>query len=336
MASRATTAALGAVLALALAGCSGAASGSSSSGPGQSEVTVVATTSIWGDITGQVVECAGSGEVTTLMPVGTDPHDYVPSSQDMVRIESADLVIANGLGLEEGLAHSLEAAERDGATVLEVAPLLDPLPFGNGTSPAQASQQGTGPTDGPTDATADPTHDPGALDPHVWQEVARVSRAAALIGDRLTSETGEAGFAECGSQLAAELTTLDGQVAATLAKVPPDRRILVTDHDALGYLAAAYGYTVAGTVVPGGSTLAEPSSAGLAALAGTVRETGVPAIFANPANPQVLVAALASEVGDIEVVELYVDGLGEPGSGADTYQGLMTTNAGRIADALAG
>ena len=68
--------------------------------------------------------------------------------------------------------------------------------------------------------------------------------------------------------------TVNDEVAATLANVPADERILVTDHDALGYLAAAYGYTVAGTVIPGGSTLAEPSSAELAALAATVRRPG--------------------------------------------------------------
>ena len=116
----------------------------------------------------------------------------------------------------------------------------------------------------------------------------------------------------------------------------PEKRILVTDHDALEYFAAAYGYEVAGTVVPGGSTLAEPSSAELAALAATVQAAGVPAIFANVANPQALVDALAAEAGDVEVVELYIGSLGPAGSGADTYQTMMTTNAQRISDALAG
>ena len=93
---------------------------------------------------------------------------------------------------------------------------------------------------------------------------------------------------------------------------------------------------VAGTVVPGGSTLAEPSSAELAELTATVQETGVPAIFANTADPRALVAALASEVGDVAVVDLYVGSLGAPGSEAGTYQQMMTTNAQRISEALAG
>ena len=106
---------------------------------------MVATTTIWGDLTRQIVECAGAGEVTTLMPVGTDPHDYSPSSQDVASMVSADLVIANGLGLEEGLAQSIESAKSDGATVFEVAPQLDPLPFGEtpATTAARTRTSGT-------------------------------------------------------------------------------------------------------------------------------------------------------------------------------------------------
>jgi zinc/manganese transport system substrate-binding protein len=306
-----------AVAALALAGCGSDAGSPASPGAGGAGARVVATTTIWGDLTRQIVECAGVGEVTTLMPVGTDPHDYSPSSQDVASMVSADLVIANGLGLEEGLAQSIESAKSDGARVFEVAPQVDPLPFGDAAAAAHADE-------------------PTSEDPHVWHDVTRAAKASGLIGGELTKSTGNPDFAECGTTLQGELMTVNDEVAATLATVPEDRRILVTDHDALGYLAAAYGYTVAGTVIPGGSTLAEPSSAELAALAATVRAAGVPAIFANTANPQALIDALASEVGDIEVVSLYVDSLGEPGSGADSYQGMVTTNAQRISAALGG
>ncbi len=304
-----TAVALAALLVLSACGSSDGGS-AVPSGSGGAGARVVATTTIWGDLTQQVLTCAGAGEVTTLMPVGTDPHDYSPSSKDLAAMVSADVVIANGLGLEGGLAQSIASARSDGATVFEVAPALDPLPFGD---------------------------DPAAgKDPHVWQDVTRAAKAAGLIGAELTRATGNPDYAECGTLLQGDLMTVNDEVAATLAKVPEDRRILVTDHDALGYLAAAYGYTVAGTVVPGGSTLAEPSSAELAALAATVKEAGVPAVFANTANPQALIDALASEVGQIQVVDLYVDSLGAPGSGAETYQGMVRTNAQRISDALAG
>ena len=85
----------------------------------------------------------------------------------------------------------------------------------------------------------------------MWQDVTRAAKAAGLIGAELTKATGNPDYAECGTLLQGDLMTVNDEVAATLATVPEDRRILVTDHDALGYLAAAYGYTVAGTVDPG-------------------------------------------------------------------------------------
>jgi zinc/manganese transport system substrate-binding protein len=315
--------------ALALAGCASSGSdnaAASTSGSGGAGASVVATTTIWGDLTRQVVECAGAGEVATLMPVGADPHDYSPSSQDVAAMVGADLVVANGLGLEGGLEESIDSAKSDGATVFEVAPELDPLPFAEHSEEEGHSEE----------EAAEEEHDHGSEDPHVWHDVTRAAKATGLIGAELTKATGNPDYAECGTLLQGELMTVNDEVAATLATVPEERRILVTDHDALGYLAAAYGYTVAGTVIPGGSTLAEPSSAELAELTTTVKEAGVPAIFANTANPQALVDALASEVGDIEVVSLYVDSIGEPGSGADTFQGMVRTNAQRISDALGG
>ena len=285
--------------------------------PAGAGASVVATTTIWGDITRQIVECAGAGEVTTLMPVGTDPHDYSPSSQDvaaMVVRRPRDRQRAGPRGGPRA-EHRVRAARRCHACSRSPR---SSIPCRSVTQPRTGSRGHAG------------------EDPHVWHDVTRAAKAAGLIGAELTRATGNPDYAECGTLLQGELMTVNDEVAATLATVPEDRRILVTDHDALGYLAAAYGYTVAGTVVPGGSTLAEPSSAELAALAATVKEAGVPAIFANTANPQALVDALASEVGDIEVVDLYVDSLGEPGSGADTYQGMVRTNAQRISDALAG
>jgi zinc/manganese transport system substrate-binding protein len=327
MARRITVAAAGVTAALLLAGCSSdteSGSATAPTGPGGAGARVVATTTIWGDLTRQIVECAGAGDVSTLMPVGADPHDYSPSSQDVAAMVSADLVIANGLGLEGGLEQSLESARADGATVFEVAPMVDPLPFGE---PSQDESGEEAPAEGDAD-------EHGSEDPHVWHDVTRAAKAAGLIGAELTKATGNPDYAECGTLLQGELMTVNDEVAATLATVPEERRILVTDHDALGYLAGAYGYTVAGTVIPGGSTLAEPSSAELAALATAVTQAGVPAIFTNTADSQSLSDALASEVGDIAVVDLYVDSVGEPGSGADTFQGMVRTNAQRISEAL--
>jgi zinc/manganese transport system substrate-binding protein len=280
----------------------------SSQNPTGATVSVVATTTILGDVAGQVMSCAG-GQVRTLMPIGADPHAYSPSSADVAAMVSADLVIANGLGLEETLSSALATARQDGADVLEVGPALDPQPFGDSSS----------------------------QDPHVWMDVSRTATAATVIGDKLAAVTGDTAYADCGGKVAASLTATDTEVRTILHEVPQASRILVTDHDAFGYFSRAYGFTVAGAVIPGGSTLAQPSSSELTALSQKIRETGVRAIFANTANPTALIDALAQESGThVAVVQLYVGSLGAAGSGADTYQGMMLTDAHRIADGLKG
>ncbi|WP_291382820.1 metal ABC transporter substrate-binding protein [Demequina sp.] len=293
---------------LGLGGCA-IADGDGASHETDAAVSVVASTTILGSVAGQVVECGG-GQVHTLMPVGADPHDYSPSSADVAAMVKASLVVVNGLGLEEGLTSALDTAGEDGAVVYAVGPDLDPQP-----------------REGASDS----------LDPHIWMDVARMAKAASLIGDQLAAATGDDAYATCGLTVSDSLMETDTEVRSILDAVPESRRVLVTDHQAFGYFGSAYGFTSAGVVIPGGSTLAEPNSADLAALADTVRTEGVTAIFANTANPTALVDALAQEAGtQVSVVELYVGSLGAAGSGADTYQSMMLTDARRIADALAG
>lgn len=305
------------VTAVWLAGC-----GPTTSGSPTSEVSVLATTTILGDVTAQVAACAGL-EVRTLMPVGADPHDFFPSSADVSDLVRADLVVANGLNLEEGLLATLEAARTDGATVLEIAPLVDPIPLSDGHG-----------QDGETDPSGQKELEHGSLDPHVWLDVARMASAARLIGNRLAEITGDGALVACGAEVGAHLAAVDAEVREILDVVPAASRLVVADHAAFGYFADAYGFDVLGAVVPGGSTLAEPSSAEFAALADVIRETGVPAIFADTAHDSNLVAVLAAEVGRVDVVELYVGSLGPEGSGADSYAGMMLTNAERVARAL--
>jgi len=299
-------------LALGLTACS---STPTVTGP----VDVVATTTVLGDVTEQVVTCGG-GDVTVLMPIGTDPHEFTPSSEQVAQLVRANLVVANGLGLEEGLAQALESAESDGARVLTIADKVDPIEFGGHDDHAEG--------DG---------HDHGSQDPHVWMDMNRMADAAQIIGDELADTTGDAAYAECGTQVADDIRAAETEVRTLLEGVPADRRILVTDHDALGYLADAYGYEVVGTVIPGGSTLGQPSSADLADLVATMRAEGVTTIFSGVGNPAAVADAVAAELGDdVQVVSLYEGSVGEPGSGAETYIGMMKANASTIASALQG
>jgi zinc/manganese transport system substrate-binding protein len=306
--------------ALLLAAC-GTSSPDEDAADSAQGVSVVATTTMLGDVVAQVTACAG-GSTTTLMPVGADPHDFSPSSEQVASIVAADLVVANGLGLEEGLADAIESAEVDGATVLEVAELVDPIEFGG---------------HGHDDEEHSGEEEHGDLDPHFWHDAMRMATAAQLVGDELAAATGDDTFSECGQQVADDLRGTDAEVREILSRLDDDQRVLVTDHDALGYFAEAYGFEVAGVVIPGGATLAEPSSQELADLVQVITQEEVPAIFSNTAAPSDLTDAVAAEAGaTVEVVELYVGSLGPQGSDAQTYAGMMLANAQRIADALGG
>lgn len=269
---------------------------------------IVATTTILGDLVHNIVGHEATVEV--LLPLGADPHDYQLSSQKVAALQTADLVIANGLGLEGALIDVLDTARADGANVLEVAHRLDPIPFGD--------------------------RDRGDMDPHVWLDPIRMAQAARLIAIELAAIDGSVEWLARAAAYAIELLEAEDEIWQILSALPAQDRKLVTNHDALGYFAQRYGFEVIGTVVPGGATLADPSSAQLAALVATIEAHNVPAIFAETTEPRALAETIAREVGAaIEVVDLYTGSLGEPGSRADTLIGMLRTNAERITAALA-
>ena len=290
-------------------------------------VSVVATTTILGDVANNIVACAG-GTVEVLMPIGADAHDFSASSDQVASMINADLVISNGLDLESGLIDSLENAANDGANVFEIAPLINPIEFGVGMH----DEEGDAHSDEEGDA-----HDHGDLDPHFWFDMNRMADAAQLTGAELTQITGDLAYTTCADTTATQIQAAESDVREILESVPVENRILVTDHDALGYLADLYGYEIAGTVIPAGTTLASPSSADLAELVATIDAEGVTAIFANTAEPSALAEAVATETGaDISVIPLYVGSLGAPDSPAATYIDMMRTDAQLIAQGLQG
>ncbi|MEO1059316.1 MAG: metal ABC transporter substrate-binding protein, partial [Actinomycetota bacterium] len=141
---------------------------------------------------------------------------------------------------------------------------------------------------------------------------------------------------ECSAAYMAELTTADGEVEALIAAVPAEQRIMVTNHEAFGYFADRHEFEVVGTVIPSGSTGGAASAGELAELAEIIEAEGVPAIFGDTSAPTDVAEALAAEVGgDVQVVELYTESLGEPGSDGETYIAMVVTNAERISGALA-
>lgn len=276
---------------------------------------VVATTSILGDIAAGVV--GEQGEVEVLIPLGADAHDFAPSAQQVSLISTADLVVANGLGLESGLQDVLASAVDDGVPVIELAPLVDPLPF--------PSPQGA---EGEEDEHRD-------LDPHFWMDPVRVADAAVALGDEMAGLVPDGDWGQHAADYAAEMSSAHAVIGGLLDGIAPDQRQMITNHESFGYFAERYGFEILGVVIPGGSTLAEPSSAHLAELIGLMRETGARLIFAETSQPSTLTDAIAAEMGDeVEVVELFTESLGGPGSGAETLSAMLIANAELIASAL--
>jgi zinc/manganese transport system substrate-binding protein len=264
--------------------------------------TVAATTSILGDVLTNIV--GDDAEVITVMPPGADPHEFQPSARQAAELREAEIVIANGLGFEAGLADVLDSVEREGTPLYEVAPEVDPIDD----------------------------------DPHVFTDPARMAEAVRLVADELAENVpalDTPALRERARVYAAELEQTDQIIADQLGEIPGDRRKLVTNHDVFAYFADRYDFEIVGVVVPGGSTGGEPSAAELGALAEVVEEEEVPAVFADTSSPEDLAEALADEVGtQVEVVELFSESLGGRGSGAETYVDMMRTNADRVAAAL--
>jgi zinc/manganese transport system substrate-binding protein len=217
-------------------------------------------------------------------------------------LRDADALVVNGLGFEAGLLDAIEAAADEGVRVISAADVVE-----------------------------------GSDDPHLFTDPVRMRQAAALIADSLVDEIpalDTPSYRDRVDGYLAELEALDADIEAVLADIPAERRVLITNHEVLGYFADRYGFEVLGAIIPGGSTLAEPGAADLDALVQDIDEHAVPAIFADTSSPGRLADALAAEGANVTVVELYSESLGEEGSAGDTYIGMLRTNAERIAAAL--
>jgi zinc/manganese transport system substrate-binding protein len=271
--------------------------------------SIVVTTGVLGDVVANLVGEAADVEI--VMPPGADPHDFSPSAKQAAAMRDADVLVVNGLGFEAGLRDAIAAAEGDGVSVYTATSAVEVL---RGSS---ESAEG---------------------DPHVFTDPARMVTIAEDLARFLAENVDaldSAAVEKAAAAYVADLRALDLEVEATLAAVPPARRTLVTNHDVFAYFADRYGFEILGVVIPGGSTLAEPSAADLASLAADVEAAGVPAVFAETSSPARLAEVLAGEVDfDVEVVELFTESLGEPGSGGETYIDMVRTNAERIAEAL--
>ena len=276
--------------------------------PGESRSGVVVTTNILGDVARAVV--GDQAEVTVLMQPGADPHSFGISAQQAAQVERAALVVSNGLGLEEGVLRTVEAARAAGVPSFEAAPLADPIPYA----------------------------DSGAPDPHFWTDPMRVRTVVGLLAEQVIAHVDGVDpevVRRNAERYQGELDRLDREMRAQFDAIPPQRRKLVTNHHVFGYLAQRYGFEVVGAVIPGGTTLASPSASDLESLATTVRAAGVPTVFADSSHPNRLAQVLADRAGlHVAVVPLFSESLSAEGGGAATYLEMMRSNAAAISAGL--
>lgn len=328
------SAALVVTLTMALVAAACSEDDTEDSPPAATRLRIVASTSIVGDIVEHVAG-RGSADVEVLMPRGADPHAFELSARQVATMRDADLVVVNGLGLEPNLDDTLDATRRAGVPIFSLAEAADPLPFEEtlGSPPEHADEEHTN-DEGPTGEGA--ADGGGELDPHVWFDPLRVADAVRALGQSLDEIEPSVDWSAQARGYATTLSEqLHGFIEGSVATIPPERRRLVTNHEVLGYFARRYGFEVLAAVIPGGSTLAEPSARDLAELVELLRTQEVPAIFAETSSPNRLARALRREVGEsVEVVTLFTESLGDPGSEADSYVGLMRENTRLIVEAL--
>jgi manganese/zinc/iron transport system substrate-binding protein len=276
---------------------------------------VVATTGMIGDI---VREVAGErADVTALMGQGVDPHLYRATRSDIARMVGADLVFYNGLLLEGKMTDALVKVARAGKPVFAVTELIDESYL-----------------------MAPPAFE-GAFDPHVWMDPTAWTKAVEIVRDRLVENDpeGAEAYRAAAAPYLERLVALDAYARDVLATVPPERRSLVTAHDAFNYFGRRYGFEVLG--IQGISTESEAGLKRIEELVGILVERKIPAVFVETTIPEQSVKALvagAAARGHAVVVggSLYSDAMGRPGTYEGTYVGMIDHNVTVIAKALGG
>jgi len=246
-------------------------------------------------------------QVTALVPVGGDPHDFDPSPEDVITVANARVFFVNGLGQERFLEGLLESARPADLRVVTLSEAITPL------------RSGEGPEAPPN--------------PHAWLSVANAMAYVERIRDTLkeVDPEGAATYEANAARYLAELTALDEEIKAMVGTIPPEQRYLVTFHDAWPYFCERYGLTCVALV--GATEEAQPSALEFAAVVDLVRAHGIKAVFGEEGFSDRLVEPLARDTGARFVAGLLADTLGA-GEDANSYAKMMRRNAERIVAAL--
>ena len=273
-----------------------------SASPSWAKLDIVASFSILGDMVEQVA--GDKANVTTIVGPDADAHLYQPTTGDAVAVAKADLVITNGMGFETWSAQLIESSGTKAAVVVA--------------------------TDGITPLLVE-----GEVDPHAWNALTNGINYVNNIEAALSaaSPADAATFKANADAYRARLEALHNRALAEIAKLPEDKRIVVTAHDAFGYLESAYGLTF---LAPQGiDTEAEPSAKELAGLISFLKDTGAGALFVENIANGVLIAQISRETGITIGGRIYSDALSVKGSPATSYLAMFTHNLDLLTKTLA-
>ena len=275
------------------------------------KLTVIATTTIVADVVRQVG--GDFVEVQTLLPEGTDPHSFDPTPQDIAKVADADIVFANGAGLEAFIEHLLTSADAQDR-IVEVSEGIVLLAHSEAEGKDQAQNAG---------------------DPHTWTDPNNVIiwveniESALSSADPSNAET----YAKNAAAYTNQLEEIDAWIREQVAQIPEENRKIVTDHRLLGYYVDEYGLEQVGAIVPGYSSLSEPSAQELAEIEDAIRALNVKAIFVgNTVNPN-LAERIAEDTGT-ELITFYTGSLSAPDGDAATYLDYLRYNTTVFVNAL--
>lgn len=318
--------AVGAALAslVLVAGCNGSAASPSPSESSEAaaDYTVIATTSVFADL----AQLALGDNVTieTIVPAGVDVHTFEPSPADAQKLAGADLIVMNGLGLDEWALSLLEAAGKSEEDVLELAEGID-------ESNAWVYLEGEEHDEEEGEEHSEEEgeeHGHGGTDPHIWLDPKGAAIYVNRIAARVAAELPErAAIIESARDAGlAEIAALDEELRVGFTAVEASARKIVTFHDAFGYFARAYEIEIVGVAVeaPG----QEPSAKEIAALIDAIKAAGVTSVFSEAQFPSKVLDQVAAETGATVLGNLYSDALGD--APANSYLGAMRANASAI------
>jgi len=250
--------------------------------------------------------------VNSIFQPNVDPHDYQGTAADARSLAQADLIVINGLDLEQSLEGQLQTSRSEGKNIVIAAQAVTALEI------TEAESEGT------------------SLDPHIWMSVPNAEKIVTLLAKELArvDPSNSNYYQENSKNYLAQLRDLDGYIRQSVDSVPKSQRKLVTNHEVLNYYAIEYGLTVIGAVIPSTSSDAQASARETAALIEEIRAEKVKVIFAEKSINPKLAEQIAEETGIKVEASLYADSLGIEGEAGASYIGMLRYNTDQIVNSL--